>query len=69
MSITPLPETIRCGSCRDGPFICSVLEITHDHDRVIEGYYFCGWCFEFTDSEELRRRAKDMDAERLPAVE
>lgn len=66
MSLNSVPETIRCGSCGAGPFICSVLEITHDHDRVVDGYYFCGWCYEFTDEAELLQRAENMDAGRLP---
>lgn len=62
-------ETIRCASCGDGPFIRSVLDITYEHDRVIDGYYFCAWCDEYTDEETLLERAEDMVVTRLPVPE
>lgn len=49
-------RSIRCALCGDGPYKEDFAPPSHE--RVIYGFYFCAWCFEYADWDDDQYRSQ-----------
>lgn len=52
-----MTHSIYCALCDDGPFKRCIAPPTHE--RVIQGFYFCAWCYEYADWNRRLHSSKD----------
>lgn len=60
-----VPETFRCASCQDGKYKRDIINPEPSDLSVLDGYWFCAWCYQYTDDKQLVSRAENGEVQPL----